>query len=617
MRIAVIVSFEKKRGGGHLMRGSELVRELRRKGIEARLFIEGDRSFEDALRAAGRDLGELISDTGTEEDCAVTRLPELIVTDRFALPPSSFAKLKNLGPIVGIDESGPKRADMDFLIDILQIVPPAPGLMVFFKGRTEALKPNFLKPALIRFPHNKKNTDFPVPPVSGARVLIVFGIENAKNLSAQAEQAVLTLEKAKITVITGIRSEKRPQDIYDCRPSDTHTDESASFVRYAETIPNLPERLFEFDLVITHFGLCCFECLAAGTPVILAAPTALHERLARKAGFLTTGRDMKKLRDICLSKNLAPAAEASGNTAARYFSGRSKPESPADFAANFKPLIFRNCPVCGRDAGPVIGRALERTYRRCRHCGTYTMSRLTPVPVVYSEAYFFEDYARQYGRTYIEDFPALTSLAEKRLRHIKKLRPSGDLLDIGCAYGPFLAAASRAGYKPSGIDPSAGAIRYVNETLGIPAVEASVPEALFDMESESFDVISLWYVIEHFTDPHRVLSEIRRLLKPAGILAFSTPSGRGVSARFARKRFLENSPADHWTIWDPKRIRRALRRSGFSFRKAVITGHHPERLPLIGRFFERGPARHLALLVSKIFSLGETFEVYARKLSKF
>jgi 2-polyprenyl-3-methyl-5-hydroxy-6-metoxy-1,4-benzoquinol methylase len=257
------------------------------------------------------------------------------------------------------------------------------------------------------------------------------------------------------------------------------------------------------------------------------------------------------------------------------------------------------------------------------------MERLDPPPIEYRRDYFFEFYKKQYGKTYLEDFPGLIAAGRIRLNRIRTLLPGKPrpgpggaeqrLLDIGCAYGPFLAAAREAGFIPLGIDPVEEGIRYIRENLGLEAHTGFFPETEIPAlrEDHSFDAVCLWYVIEHFREPRRVLAEARRLLRPGGVLAFSTPSFSGVSGRKNRKEFLEKSPADHWTIWSPQSCGGILKKAGFRLRRIHVTGHHPERFPLLGCFIRRPPperqgALYGALLfLSRVFRLGDTFEAYA------
>jgi SAM-dependent methyltransferase len=196
---------------------------------------------------------------------------------------------------------------------------------------------------------------------------------------------------------------------------------------------------------------------------------------------------------------------------------------------------------------------------------------------------------------------------------------SPKLLDIGCAYGPFLAAARDRGFDPLGLDPAQEAVEYVKNKLRIPAIRGFFPEdfsGLPDLKPESFDVISLWYVIEHFREPRLALEAIRDLLKPGGILAFSTPSYNGISRRKSRRAFLEQSPGDHWTVWDPRHCAGILKKHGFRVKKCVITGHHPERFPLIGHLLKPNTGFYCFFsIISVLFGLGDTFEIYAKKTS--
>jgi 2-polyprenyl-3-methyl-5-hydroxy-6-metoxy-1,4-benzoquinol methylase len=255
------------------------------------------------------------------------------------------------------------------------------------------------------------------------------------------------------------------------------------------------------------------------------------------------------------------------------------------------------------------------------------MDRINPPTIEYGQEYFFDQYKKQYGKTYIEDFPNLINMGRRRLALIKKMLPNCEapegevsIMDIGCAYGPFLAAAKEAGFSPFGIDPAGDAVRHVTQTLGIPAVQGCFPDcmdfastALSPAAPRSFDVITLWYVIEHFPDCACALAEIKRVLKPGGILALSTPSYTGVSGRASLKRFLRQSPEDHWTIWSTAMCKMALKKTGFRVKKIVSTGHHPERFPALGKFSggKKSPLYALLLAASRIFRLGDTFEVYA------
>jgi SAM-dependent methyltransferase len=244
------------------------------------------------------------------------------------------------------------------------------------------------------------------------------------------------------------------------------------------------------------------------------------------------------------------------------------------------------------------------------------MAYWKPRPDPYAApSYFFEEYKAQYGRTYIEDIPSIRRAAAKRLAVIESLLPSGragqTVLDVGCAYGAFVAEAQARGWNPVGSDLSPDAVSYVKSTYGVPAFVADFAEPGADgLYPRALACLTMWYVIEHFDELSRVLRRTASLLAPGGVFAFSTPSGSGISARRNPEAFFERSPDDHFTVWSPETAPGILKRFGFEVQRIVVTGHHPERFARLGpRQGSIGYA--VAMAASRLLGLGDTFECYA------
>jgi 2-polyprenyl-3-methyl-5-hydroxy-6-metoxy-1,4-benzoquinol methylase/spore coat polysaccharide biosynthesis predicted glycosyltransferase SpsG len=575
-----------------------LTENMRGMGAGARLFLPeqaGDMSdffqsmnFNPAWRITDEEL-----ENGNEKI-------EFIILDRFQTPDDELSRWKKIAPVIGIDEGGPSRDSFDFLIDIL--VPEK-------LGRPPA---NIVDPSLLKFPPRPLS---PKKPANGKlRVLISFGQEDSKRLGITAARALCaknSTDSMEITLLRGALAKKENEAL----PPN---------VRVLESIPSLAEHLSEYDLVITHYGITAYEALYAGTPVLLASPTAYHAKLAKAAGFhnisfknFTTNSYLRYGHE--LTRTIEKLKEHCEKLAVKY--GLDKEgTSLAALCGGFSPQVNRRCPVCAADVpARSISRFSERTYRRCPKCGVIYMDRTCPPPIEYEREYFFESYKRQYGKTYLDDFTNIKEAGKRRLKIIKSLSHRQDakmaLFDIGCAYGPFLAAADEEGFSPSGIDPAEDAVRYVQQELGLPAVHGFFPHSpLPAPHSPLYDVVTLWFVIEHFTDCASVLSAIRNILKPGGILAFSTPSFSGISGRSSLRRFLSASPSDHRTVWSPLMCKKALALTGFKVKKTVSIGHHPERFPLLGKLAKskKSPMYWTLMAISRIFNLGDTFEVYAQ-----
>jgi len=582
--ILVVPAFEPGRGGGHLVRCIALTQRLRAAGKKASLYFTAEENslldnanFDRSWSVAENDL------RGKNWD--------FIILDRYMTPREELSGWKQIAPVIGIDEGGPFRDGFDFLIDIL-----IPENLI-------SVPANIFSPSLLPLPETKERT---ARNTEKTKILVSFGQEDPAGLGVIVARA-LAKKNGEDTEITLLRGSLNNSS-FNTPLSNVRVPN----IRIIDAIPNLAEHLGEYDLVITHYGITAYEALYAGTTVMLASPTPYHAKLAKAAGFWTFSinfNNYKKLEKHCRS------------LAARY--GLDK--EGADLAAllgGFSPQVNRFCPVCGKEADErSVARFKERTYRRCTRCGIIYMDRTCPPPVEYGKEYFFESYTRQYGKTYIEDFPNLTAMAKRRIAVIKKInkprvtQKTQSLLDIGCAYGPFLAAAREEGFSPFGIDPAADAVRYVQEELGIQAVHGFFPGCHLP-SPPPYDAVTLWYVIEHFTDCAAALAEIRRILKNGGVLAFSTPSSSGVSGLSSLRRFLSASPEDHFTVWSPRTCKKALALAGFKVKKIVISGHHPERFSFLGKF-AKGKKSLLyrpLLAISKSFGLGDTFEVYAEAI---
>jgi len=131
--------------------------------------------------------------------------------------------------------------------------------------------------------------------------------------------------------------------------------------------------------------------------------------------------------------------------------------------------------------------------------------------------------------------------AKSQVRLIEEYASGTNLLDIGCAQGFFLFSASKAGYTTKGIEISQDAAAYAIKEFGLD-VEAKPFEELRFPES-SFDIVTLWQVLEHVPYPLTVLKEVYRILKPGGLVVASTPNIEGIPAKILRKKW-----------WDIKRL---------------------------------------------------------------
>ncbi|MDP3176838.1 MAG: methyltransferase domain-containing protein, partial [Spirochaetaceae bacterium] len=525
----------------------------------------------------------------------------LVVLDRRVTPREELAFWERLGPVLALDEGGEARQSAHYLLDILPRLARGAGT-----GPANLSGLRFLD-----LPRNRR-----APSRDFRRVLLSFGGEDPAGLSIGLARALIVngfFAPQDLTFVSGaLRRGALPPELEG--------------VTVLGPVQDLKEHLASYDLVFTQFGLTAFEAAWAGCAVVLLNPSRYHRELSRVAGFPEIG--IGKPEAGILKRLLSSPAALIARTAGLAPAGT---ESLAGLIASLAPAGPTDCPICGSPERRAVHRDASKSLFRCADCGELFGMRFSPDREdPYTESYFFEEYRRQYGRTYLEDWPNLTRLASSRLDIVEELaerslgrRAGLSMLDVGCAYGPFLSEARERGQEPYGLDASPEAAGYVRAQLGIPAVSGDfLDPATAAAFGGPFDVLSMWYVVEHFDDLDRALRMAASLVRPGGIFALSTPSAEGASALFDRAGFYARSPADHFTIWEPSRIKPLLKAYGFIIEKIRVTGHHPERLPLLRSLAARRAAkgkrpslpRYLAAAgtaISRSFDLGDTFEVYA------
>jgi ubiquinone/menaquinone biosynthesis C-methylase UbiE len=105
------------------------------------------------------------------------------------------------------------------------------------------------------------------------------------------------------------------------------------------------------------------------------------------------------------------------------------------------------------------------------------------------------------------------------------LVPHGRVLDLGCNNGYGSYKLSRYGHEVVGVDVSAEALADAKRRFSTANLEFRQVSGLeLPFESDSCDLITSCQVIEHIVDMDPYLSEIRRVLKPGGIVVFTTPN---------------------------------------------------------------------------------------------
>jgi SAM-dependent methyltransferase len=225
----------------------------------------------------------------------------------------------------------------------------------------------------------------------------------------------------------------------------------------------------------------------------------------------------------------------------------------AEFDVVYEPWASESDPA--KLYGAASGLPGTQRLVKCRHCSLLYENPRYPGSIIV-QGYMASDdsgHDSQHGMRVRSFHNALNKLS----RHLPS--PGAKVLDIGTAGGAFLEAATAFGYDAWGMEPSRFLVEK-GKARGLKIEQGTIESHSFP--PESFDMVSLWDVLEHVPEPRQALVEIRKLLKPEGVLLINYPDIDTWQARLAGKRFWWLISV-HLQHFSPSTIREICRGSGF------------------------------------------------------
>jgi len=214
-------------------------------------------------------------------------------------------------------------------------------------------------------------------------------------------------------------------------------------------------------------------------------------------------------------------------------------------------MEYVNCQLCNHDDATVLFKKKDKfgttgdefTVVECQEC---RLAYVNPRPSQ-------EEIGKFYPETYSwkENVEAgsflgrlLKKLEKKYRYHLLRGEVSevervwskrgGKLLDIGCGAGDRLDEFRRKGFETVGVEISASA-DYAEKYLKLSVIKGDLFSPCFP--DASFDIITLYHVLEHTHDPVKVCEEILRILKPNGLMVIQVPNRESLQYKMFRQRW--------------------------------------------------------------------------------
>ena len=130
--------------------------------------------------------------------------------------------------------------------------------------------------------------------------------------------------------------------------------------------------------------------------------------------------------------------------------------------------------------------------------------------------------------------------------------------------GDFIHVAEQQGWKCLGVEPSDDA-----KTIARKRIKANIinSEVLEEIPDESFDVITMWHVIEHVDDLKRQIEQLRRLIKPNGRIVIAVPNYKSYDGQFYKELWAAYDVPRHLNHFNKQTITKIFKTKELNLKK--------------------------------------------------
>lgn len=240
-------------------------------------------------------------------------------------------------------------------------------------------------------------------------------------------------------------------------------------------------------------------------------------------------------------------------------------------------MEYINCILCDEDNSEKILTAEDLRYNtsgekfnliRCRRCGlTYINPRPTKDEIK-------KYYPSRYKTRKILKNPVLI---EKRLKQYRRKRISlffknpwyidlpieTTVLDVGCGAGDLLLLLKERGCNAYGIDVDEITCTYLSETMNLNVINCDIDNGT-SFQAGFFDLVIMRHSLEHLHNPVNVLHEVRRIMKPGGLLIVGVPNIESYVSKITKEKWRDLDIPRHLFHFNQSTITALLYKSGFS-----------------------------------------------------
>lgn len=277
--------------------------------------------------------------------------------------------------------------------------------------------------------------------------------------------------------------------------------------------------------------------------------------------------------------------------------------------------ILKNCPICNSVEQAEFLTCIDHTQSKkeftivqCKSCG-FKFTNPRPDTTEIGSYYKAEEYISHSDTTKglmnsLYHLVRKYTLAKKlqlaaRLCGIPSTKNPKSLLDIGCGTGAFLKTCYDAGFKCIGIEPDADVRRSAINNYKIDVRSES---ELNTLQIESFDIITMWHVLEHVHNLNARIIKIKELLKPYGRAIVAVPNCNSLDAKHYGNKWAAYDVPRHLYHFTPKDITTLFEKHGMKVIETLPMRFDSFYVSMLSEKYKTGDVKYIQAIFQGILS---------------
>ena len=269
-----------------------------------------------------------------------------------------------------------------------------------------------------------------------------------------------------------------------------------------------------------------------------------------------------------------------------------------------------NCPVCGNQSFKNLFACEDYTVTHenftlitCEQC-QFVITSPRPTEQELGRYYLSEDYISHSNeakslidKIYLQA-RNYTLAWKRRLILTHSNRAENKLLDYGCGTGAFIQATTKDNWQSFGVEPSPEAREEAKKVTQSP-----VYKSLDEIANQSFDVITLWHVLEHVPDLNELLQKLKSNLSDNGTMFIAVPNHLSWDGKNYREHWAGYDVPRHLWHFSDQTMKQLVENNGLKLQEIIPMKLDSFYISLLSEKYKKGKTTILGMVTAFINGL--------------